>query len=164
MKLQKIVIVVLGVFLLVSSSLPAFAGAFGWLEELSIQAKSDPSGFKASLATRFKIGDAEISAVLSNVTNPADAYMVFRLGELASKPPKAVLEQYKANKGNGWGNLAKSLGIKPGSQDFKALKAGGDLKGKFETKANAAGASKGKGQGKEEKGNAQEKGNGKKGK
>lgn len=151
MKLRKIVFMVLGVFLVVASALPAFAGAFDWMEEFSIQAKSDPSGFRASLATRFKIGDAEISAVLGNVTDPADAYMVFRLGEISSKPPQYVLEKYKAGKSKGWGALAQSLGIKPGSQDFKALKAGGDLKG-FEAKNKAAKNGKGKAQSKGEKG------------
>ena len=157
MKLRKTLIAVLGMLLVFSSTTLTFAGAFDWMQDLSVQAKADPSGFKASLATRFKIGDAEISAVLGDVTDPADAYMVLRLGEMASKPSKEVLSRYKTNKGNGWGNLAKSLGIKPGSQEFKDLKAGGDLKG-FEAKNKAAGAEKNK-----SKGNAQEKGNGKKG-
>ncbi|MDY6830392.1 MAG: hypothetical protein SWC96_00880 [Thermodesulfobacteriota bacterium] len=164
MRPHKILPAVLGLCLIVSFTTPAFAGAFDWLQDLSVQAKADPSGFKASLATRFKIGDAEVSAVLGNVTDPADAYMVFRLGEMASKPPKEVLERYRANKGNGWGNLAKSLGIKPGSQDFKALKSGGDLKGKFETTAQSSGKGGDKGKGKEGKGKNPEKENGKKGK
>lgn len=71
---------------------------------------------------------------------------------------RQVCNQIKTNKGNGWGNLAKSLGIKPGSQEFKALKAGGDLKG-FDSKNKAAGEKKSK-----SKGNAQEKGNAPKGK
>jgi hypothetical protein len=51
-----------------------------------------------------------------------------------------VTAQYKKNKGRGWGALAKSLGIKPGSPEFHALKRGDDLYGQ-----------KGKGKGKKDK-------------
>jgi hypothetical protein len=42
---------------------------------------------------------------------------------------------------NHWGVLAKSLGIKPGSKEFHALKRGQDL-------YDSSGTSKGKGKGK----------------
>jgi len=38
-----------------------------------------------------------------------------------------VLKQYKTSKGKGWGVVAQSLGIKPGSAEFQALKKGQDL-------------------------------------
>jgi hypothetical protein len=38
-----------------------------------------------------------------------------------------VLKEYKTSKGKGWGVIAKSLGIKPGSAEFQALKNGQDL-------------------------------------
>ena len=107
----------------------AWAGDFEWLQSLNIQAQADPSGFKASLGARFKIGDAQVSAVLSNVERPADAYMVLRLGEMSGQPVKVVEERYRTGRSTGWGNLAKSLGIKPGSPEFHALKNGHDLHG-----------------------------------
>jgi hypothetical protein len=67
--------------------------------------------------------------VLSNFDNPADAYIVLRLGEMSGKPPSQIYRKYKQNKGKGWGALAKSLGIKPGSEEFHALKRGQDLHG-----------------------------------
>lgn len=106
---------------------PLFAGDFSWLKELNIRATADSSGFRTTLATRFRIGNAEINAVFSNVDRPADAYMVLRLGELSHRSPEYVLEQYHAYKDKGWGVLAKRLGIKPGSREFHALKAGHDL-------------------------------------
>ena len=39
-------------------------------------------------------------------------------------PPEHVVDQYRKNKGQGWGVIAKSLGIKPGSAEFHALKEG----------------------------------------
>lgn len=107
--------------------IPAQAGDFDWLENLSIEAKADGSGFRTRLATRFKIGDVKVQAVLSDMGNGADAYMVMRLGEMSGHNIDYVVERYKKNKGKGWGAMAKSLGIKPGSRAFKALKHGHDL-------------------------------------
>jgi hypothetical protein len=139
MKVFKIILGTAAILFLVSSM--AVAGDFDWVPDFNIKAEADPSGFKAKLSTRFQIGDVHINAVLSNVDKPADAYMVLRLGEMSNKPPEYVIKEYKARKGKGWGVLAKSLGIKPGSKEFHALKRGHDL-------YDGSGKSKGKGKGK----------------
>jgi len=108
-------------------SSPVFADGFGWAEDFNIQAQADPSGFRARLATRFKIGDVQVRAVLSNFERPSDAYIVLRLGEMSNRSIDYVVDKYRHNKANGWGALAKSLGIKPGSAEFHALKRGHDL-------------------------------------
>lgn len=125
MKLSKINLGVLIVLLAFASV--SVAGDFDWMKDFSIKAEADQSGFKARLSTRFKIGNAEINAVISHVDNSADAYMVLRLGEMSGKSTEDVITRYKSNKGKGWGALAKSLGIKPGSKEFKTLKNGDDL-------------------------------------
>jgi len=134
------------ILLLVASA--AMAADFGWTPDFNIAAQADPSGFRVRLATRFRIGDAQINAVLSNIPDPADAYIVLRLGEMSHRPPEYVIERYKGGKKKGWGALAKSLGIKPGSKEFHALKRGHDLSddgwGKGKEK------DKGKGKGKKE--------------
>lgn len=107
----------------------AAAGDFEWLKDLNIRAQADPSGFRAQLSTRFKIGGAEVNAVIGKVAEPADAYMVMRLGEMSGQPVERVVETYTSGRDKGWGNLAKSLGIKPGSKEFHALKRGHDLGG-----------------------------------
>jgi hypothetical protein len=48
---------------------------------------------------------------------------MLELGRIAKKPPATVLEVYKKNKSQGWGAVAQAVGIKPGSPEFKALKA-----------------------------------------
>jgi hypothetical protein len=146
MKLQKMLFIVLFVFLLVSSAAIVAAGDFDWIEDINIRAEADQSGFRARLATRFTIGDTQINAVLGNVERPADAYMVLRLGELSAKPPDYVIAKYKAGKGKGWGALAQSLGIKPGSQEFHALKRGSDF---YDDKDKGKGKNKGKGKGRD---------------
>ena len=136
MKTFKIVLGVTLILLLFSSI--AVAKDFGWVNDFNVQAQADPSGFRARMATRFQIGDAQISAVLSNVSSPADAYIVFRLGEMSGYPTDRVMGEYKTGKGKGWGVIAKNLGIKPGSKEFHALKRGQDL-------YNGYGKGKGKG-------------------
>jgi hypothetical protein len=144
MKLIKMLFVVLMVLFLGSPNTEA--GDFDWIQDFNIKADIDPSGFRASLAARFKIGNVEIEAVLSNVEKPADAYMVFRLGEMSGQSTDYVVEKYKGGKGKGWGALAKSLGIKPGSREFHALKRSQDLYGtKPKDKGKAKGKNKAKG-------------------
>ena len=103
-------------------------------------------GFRARLETRFQVGAMQVNTVLSNVEKPADAYMVFRLGEMSGRSPQYVLEKYRSERRKGWGALARSLGIKPGSKEFHALKRGQDLYG--EGNGRGKGKEKGKGKGK----------------
>jgi hypothetical protein len=134
--------------LLVALSSAALAADFDWVKDFNIKAEADPSGFRARLAARFKIGDTEIHAVLSTCEKSADAYIVLRLGEMSKRPTEYVIEKYKVDKGKGWGALAKSLGIKPGSKEFHALKRGDDL---YVDNGKSKGKNKGKGK-QEEKG------------
>ena len=140
MKLLKILFGVSMVLLLVSSV--AVAGDFDWIRDVNIKAETDLSTFRARLAARFNIGDMQIKTVLSNVKKPADAYMVLRLGEISREPTGDIIEKYKSGKGKGWGSLAKSLGIKPGSKEFHALKRGQDL---YDNNDRDMGEAKGKG-------------------
>ena len=105
----------------------ASADDFDWMRSFNIKAEADPSGLRARLEARFQVGDIRIKTVLGNVEEPVDAYMLLRLGEMSNQPVDRVIEKYRAEKGKGWGALAKSLGIKPGSKDFHALKQGQDL-------------------------------------
>ena len=121
------------------------ANDFDWLNNLNIKAEADSSGYRIRLSTRFRIGDAEVNAVINNVDNPSDAYMIFRLGELSHRPVDDVIKVYRANRKKGWGVMAKRLGIKPGSREFHALKRGADL---YDDKGIERGQSSGKEQGK----------------
>jgi hypothetical protein len=153
------ILLIFSMALFVFSSI-AVAGDFDWLRDFNIQAQADPSGFRARLATRFDLGDVQVNAVLSNFEEPADAYVALRLGEMSDTPTNIVVEEYKNNKGQGWGALAKSLGIKPGSEAFHALKRGHDLhdgagRGQVLTSVRSddhdKGSGKGKGKGKKRK-------------
>ena len=128
--------------LLISSIVSA--GDYDWMRDFNIKAEADPSGLRARLEVRFQVGDIKIKAVLGSVDKPADAYMLLRLGEMSNQPIDHVIEKYKAETGKGWGRLAKSLGIKPGSKDFHALKQGQDL---YDDRKKGKDKVKGKGKG-----------------
>lgn len=122
--IKPFLIGMIGLLLIAS---PGAAGDYDWMRDFNIKAEADPAGFRARIEARFQIGAAKIKAVLGSVDRPADAYMLLRLGEMSDQPIDRVIERYKAEKGKGWGVIARSLGIKPGSKEFHALKQGQDL-------------------------------------
>lgn len=146
MKISKIAFTCLGFIFFSLQSMPCVAADFDWMRNMNITAQADPSGFRTRLSTKFNLGDTQVKVILGNVERPADAYMVLRLGQLTSKPTSYVIQRYKALQGKGWGVLAKDLGIKPGSQQFKALKQGHDLEGMDQNK-NHNGKNKSKNKG-----------------
>lgn len=77
--------------------------------------------------------------------SPSEVYATFWVSQLAKKPPTYVADTYKANRGKGWGVVAKRLGIKPGSAEFHALKRGDGPFRSFDSPGQ------GKGKGKEKK-------------
>ena len=107
--------ILVSMMVFVGSSI-ALAADFDWMKNLNAQVSLDPSGFQGrschSLQHRRCPRSARCSA---NVPEPANAYMVFRLGEMSHQPVEKVMEEYKRDKGKGWGVMAKNLGIKPGS-------------------------------------------------
>lgn len=151
---RLILSILISIGLLMVSSI-ACAGDFGWMGDFNVQAEADPSDFRARLGARFKVGDVEINAVLSNAENPAEAYILLCIGEMSNQPIYNVIEKYKNVKRKGWGALAKSLGIKPGSKEFHALKQGQNLyvdldegKSNVKDKGKGKGKAKGKSKGK----------------
>lgn len=128
MKRMKLLLLTLMAVFLCSAAVSA--SEFEWMRGFNVEAGTDPSDFRARLETRFKIGDVAIDAVIGNTDSPADAYTCLRIGEMSHQPIERVLSEYKKGKSQGWGRIAKSLGIKPGSSEFHALKQGQDLYGK----------------------------------
>lgn len=146
--MRKFVLIVLLVFGQMIFTSQVFARDFDWLNQMSIEARADPSGFVARLSTRFHIGNAQVEAVIDNVGGqPANAYMVLRLAEMSHKPVAYVTKRYRETRHQGWGVLARQLGIKPGSRAFHALKAGHDLGPGMRMKDKGKGHGRGKGHG-----------------
>lgn len=102
----------------------AHADLDGFLRNVNAQALNDIRNFNDKLSRQFGIPVPDVEAIVRSVPNPADAFMIFQLGQMAHLEPAVVLQTYQRNKGQGWGRLAQELGIKPGSPEFHALKRG----------------------------------------
>ena len=139
--------IVLAVLVLVAAPGVASATLDSFLSSVNVQAQADLPGFHAKVSAQFGVPVPQVEAVLGMVATPADAFMVFQLGQMAHRPPEAVVQTYRTHKGKGWGVIAKELGIKPGSREFHALKNGDLVYGDAGTSSSGKGKGKGKGKG-----------------
>lgn len=132
------------------SPLSVFAGGLeDFLASVNIQARADLPGFSAKISAQFGVPATKVQTVIQSVHEPADAFMIFQLGQMAGKQPDSVMNIYEPNRKKGWGVIAKQLGIKPGSADFHALKSGNlHFTGQPGGSDSSPGKSKGKGHGK----------------
>jgi hypothetical protein len=133
-----------------------------FLSDLNVQATVGITDFEVKLSTQFGVPLPQVRTVIKTVAFPADAFMCLHLSLLTNRPLESVLQTYNSNQGKGWGVIAKELGIKPGSDEFHALKRGdfifdgkpakhsekkqGKDKGKGDDKGQGQNKSKGKGQ------------------
>ena len=124
-----------------SSPVLASGDLDSFIKSLNVQAQADLGAFKVRLSTQFGVPVPKVEAIMASVGTPGDAYMCFRVGQVASQPVDVVMKEYQKHKGQGWGVIAKNLGIKPGSKEFHALK-------KRDFKGDDADVDKGKGKGK----------------
>jgi hypothetical protein len=111
-------------FLLLVTPPVANASLESFLDSVNVQARADLPGFSMKVAAQFGVPVPQVEAVLGVVARPADAFMVFQLGQFAHRPPETVVQTYQTHRGKGWGVIAKELGVKPGSREFHALKKG----------------------------------------
>ncbi|HLP97268.1 MAG TPA: hypothetical protein VK149_02365 [Sideroxyarcus sp.] len=122
---MKRVFLLLSLATLLASVAPAaHADLSDFLRSVNNRALSDIKNFNDMLSRQFGVPVPDVEAIVRSVPDPADAFMILQLGEMAHVAPAVVLQKYQRSKGKGWGNLARELGIKPGSADFHALKQG----------------------------------------
>lgn len=147
-------IVLAALALLMFSTLSFAGGLDNFIGSLNVQARSDMSDFSLRLSSQFGIPQAQVYAVINSVREPADAFIVLQLGQWAQLPPERVLRTYESQRKQGWGAMAKSLGIKPGSARFHALKQGNltfsgkPQHGHYDDHGKSKGKDKNKGKGK----------------
>ncbi len=108
-------------------------------------ANNDLVAFKKTIAADYQIGIPIIDKML-DMMQPAEVLLAARIKHTLGISIELVIESYKTNKAQGWGVIAKDLGIKPGSPEFHALK--GKSKNKSHPSSNGHGNSNGKGKGK----------------
>jgi hypothetical protein len=111
----------------------------GTLNSLNIEAVAKLGPFTADLSVSYGVPQPQIQGWISkDRLQPAEAFLVLELARISRRKPDTVLALYKKNRGAGWGAVARSLGIKPGSPQFKALKAG-TIRQRDKTKAKKKG-------------------------
>ena len=77
--------------------------------------------------------------------DPGDVYYASALAYQLRRPLSDIVRERERNKGQGWGVIARRMGIKPGSADFHALK-GHMGKSKDKYKSHGGPGNSGKGQ------------------
>lgn len=119
---MKVLQLVLTLVLMLGFAGQVRADIDGYLNRLNLHASADLGEFRVGLGAHFGASGSDVDLVLRSVRHPGDAALCFWLRQHSRQPLAVVLENYRQQQG--WGNLAKSLGIKPGSAEFHALKAG----------------------------------------
>ena len=92
------------------------------LNDLNVTAKVDSGGFALEVSTQWGVSTSQVSVAVSTGLTPAEVYVAAFLAKTSWKSLETVTSLYQKNKNAGWGALAKSLGIKPCSKEFKLLK------------------------------------------
>lgn len=95
-----------------------------FVDNLNAQAMADRNGAVASVGSHFGVPSSDVELIAGTVGSLADAFMVLQLGRWTGLSRDRIMGTYGAKKGQGWGAIAKDLGIKPGSAEFHALKNG----------------------------------------
>ena len=122
--MKKTAMAVVMFFLITCFATLAYADLASFLSDLNTQAQEDLNSYSEKLGNQFGVALQQVQDIINIVEDPADAFMIFQLGQMANKEHETVLESYERNKGKGWGVIAQELGIKPGSSEFHALKRG----------------------------------------
>lgn len=93
------------------------------LSEFNVEANLNIKTFNANMIGTYDITEKKIEMLrVKSHMQPSDIYMALEVSKVSEKPMKDVISSWQKNNGKGWGFIAKGLGIKPGSKEFKALK------------------------------------------
>lgn len=121
------------------------------LQNLNIEAQADLEDFSTQLVLSYGVEKPVVRHLVTDLNMPpADAYMTIKTARISGEPIEKVVEVYQKNRQKGWGQIAKGMGIAPGSEKFKRLKDddSGMLSKAKGKKKKGQGQGKGKGKGK----------------
>jgi hypothetical protein len=119
----------------------------GILKDIDRNAKNNLVFFEKDVISKFNIAKSAI--------DKGDIFMAAQLSFLLGKPFEIVIKTYNKHKNQGWGAIAKEMGIKPGSAEFhnmkKALKSNGNKNRSAISHANDHSKNEGAGNGNDNK-------------
>lgn len=117
--------IILSICILLCCAGTAMADALDtFLDNINVQAAGDRHGAIASIGSHFGVPYSDVELIMGTTGSLADAFMVLQIGRWTGLNRDRILGVYGKRKGQGWGVMAKELGIKPGSAEFHALKSG----------------------------------------
>ena len=129
-----------------------------YLEDLNVHAGGNLDGYVDHVALSYNVPRERVIDLVDRYP-PADVYLMVGYSHHLSVGLDLVERTYRQHRGEGWGVIAKELGVQPGSAAFHALKSGarsdrgGDWKGGSKGKPPGHGKGKeknaGKGKGKD---------------
>jgi hypothetical protein len=119
--------------LMTATALPLAAQSFSFntgdasldvtLSSINVQASGDIGPYTADLSVSFGVPQPQIRTWITvERMQPAEVYLALELGRISHRPPATVIAIYRRNHGRGWGVVARELGIRPGSAEFRELK------------------------------------------
>jgi hypothetical protein len=111
-------------FLLIITSFTAYAqknGFRSYRNHADRYGSDNPALFSQMLARQYNLNESAIGDLHRKFnSNWGDLALGLEMGNLSKKPMNTVFGTYENNRG--WGNIAKDLGIKPGSEEFHRMK------------------------------------------
>lgn len=95
---------------------------FDWVRGRTSERRKSP-GFPGKAGRCLQAGEEQIGAVIDDVSKPSEAYISPARGNVgaAAGPGHGGVRILQEK---GWDVIAKRLGIRPGSRDYRKLKAG----------------------------------------
>ena len=111
---------------------------------INANAKLDLKTFKLNTSVSHNLPIPNIEELLK-IMEPAEIILAKDVADAVNKPIDTVVASYKVNKDKGWGEIAKEMGIKPGSPQFHALKGKTKKNKENHGKSSEKGIGKGKG-------------------
>ena len=93
------------------------------LGEINTYGRGDPDYFYDDMYSDYGVPrDYVRELYVERNWAPGDIYYACALAQILDRPCREIVSDYDRHPGQGWGALAKRMGIKPGSPQFHALK------------------------------------------
>ena len=84
-------------------------------------AVSDPTALMAKLSLEFQVSASSLDTLLAQGYKPGELWLALELSKASGKSLSDVIALAQGKSGHGWGLVAQTLGLKPGSKEFTAL-------------------------------------------
>jgi len=89
---------------------------------LDTEAAGDQTALLTRLSTEFGVPVADLQALVTKGYKAGEIWLALEMSKVSGKALTDVIALTTGKEGHGWGLVAKTLGIKPGSKEFLAMK------------------------------------------